>query len=262
MQSTKSNNCELSFQQRSLFQQGYQSYTPQELKQLQWGLRFTPLACSTITVVGLVYQLPYLLFAVAALGIWAFLAPAAHPMDLIYNHGVRRLIGAVKLPPNPFQRRLACLAAGVMNSAAAVLFLMSMPLAALVVGGVLLCLQAIVIFTHFCTLSWMYEGAMRLLGQWKQPIDPAEAKSLLAAGARLIDVRGPDEFGQDHIDGALNIPLEEIEKQASGLGDGPCLIYCQSGTRSHIATEKLRKLGLSSAHDIGAFSRAKAIIFA
>jgi hypothetical protein len=26
---------------------------------------------------------------------------------------------------------------------------------------VLLVLQAIVIFTHFCTLSWMYEGVMR-----------------------------------------------------------------------------------------------------
>jgi rhodanese-related sulfurtransferase len=262
MQSTKSTACELSFQQRSLFQQGYQSYTPAELKQLEWGLRFTPLACSTLTVVGLVYQLPYLLFAVATLGIWAFFAPAAHPMDLIYNHGVRRLFGAVKLPPNPFQRRLACFAAGIMNSTAAGLFLLELPTAARVVGGMLLCLQAIVIFTHFCTLSWMYEGLMRLLGRWQQPVDADTAQSLLAAGAQLIDVRGPDEFGRGHLEGAVNIPLEEIDKRAASLGDAPCLLYCQSGTRSHIAAEKLRQLGLSAAHDLGALLRAKDIVSA
>lgn len=37
----------MSFQQRSLFQQGYQRFTPAELKQLEWGLRFMPAACST-----------------------------------------------------------------------------------------------------------------------------------------------------------------------------------------------------------------------
>ena len=253
---------ELSFQQRSLFQQGYQSYTPRELRQMEWGLRFTPLACSTLTVVGLVYQLPYLLFAVSLLGMWAFVAPAAHPMDLIYNHGVRRLFGAVKLPPNPFQRRLACLAAGVMNSTAAVLFLLGLPVAALVVGGLLLGLQAIVISTHFCTLSWMYEGLMRLLGRWQQPIDESTAKSLLSAGAPLIDVRGPTEYARDHVEGAVNVPLEDIEGHAGSLRDGPCLIYCQSGARSQIAAEKLRQLGLTSAHDIGPLARARAIAVA
>ncbi|CAN0602708.1 unnamed protein product, partial [Ectocarpus sp. 12 AP-2014] len=136
---------ELSFQQRSLFQQGYQSYSAAELKQLDWGLRFTPSACSALTLVGLILELPWLLFAVSFLGIWAFFAPAAHPMDLIYNHGVRHLFGAVALPPNPLQRRLACLAAGVMNAGAAFLFLGGMPTAAWIVGGILLVLHVIVI---------------------------------------------------------------------------------------------------------------------
>ena len=33
-----------SAQERALFQQGY-DYSPQELKTLSWGLRFTPMLC-------------------------------------------------------------------------------------------------------------------------------------------------------------------------------------------------------------------------
>jgi len=77
-------------------------------------------------------------------------------MDLIYNHGIRHLFTAVKLPENPFQQRLACFAAGLMNAIAASLFLIQRPTAALLLGAVLLTLQAIVILTHFYTLSWMY----------------------------------------------------------------------------------------------------------
>jgi len=57
---------------------------------------------------------------VALLGIWAFIFPAGHPMDLIYNHLIAPMFGAVKLPKNPFQRRLAFFVAGLMNIAAAV----------------------------------------------------------------------------------------------------------------------------------------------
>ena len=65
----------MTFQQRSLFQQGYQRYDPQELKQLEWGLRFTPAACSLIAAYGLYTQQPAVLFAVAVLGFWAFFFP-------------------------------------------------------------------------------------------------------------------------------------------------------------------------------------------
>jgi len=75
-------NNEMSFQQRSLFQQGYQSYTTEELKQLEWGLRFTPSACTSLTILALIMQWPLLAFVVSGLGIWAFFFPAAHPMDL------------------------------------------------------------------------------------------------------------------------------------------------------------------------------------
>lgn len=250
---------ELSLQQKGLFQQGYQRFTTDELKQLEWGLRFTPLACSAITAYALYSQQPYLLFVVAVLGMWAFFFPAAHPMDLIYNHIIRRPFSAVALPPNPFQRRLACLAAGMMNTAAAVLFLLELPIAALVVGISLLVLQAVVITTHFCTLSWMYEGLMRVLGQWHVPVAEDHAKSLLNEGAKLVDVRSQNEFANDSIEGAINLPLEELDQHVSIFKDGKCLLFCNSGTRSHIALEKLKSIGLDEIYNLGDFNRAKMI---
>ncbi len=254
-----SKSCDLSFQQRSLFQQGFQRYSPEELRQLEWGLRFTPASCSLLALYGLVNQMPYLLFAVAALGMWAFFAPAAHPMDLLYNHVIRKPFHAVALPENPFQRRLACLSAGVMNVIAGIFFLLGLPVAAYVVGGSLMVLQAIVISTHFCTLSWMYEGLMRLMGRWQVPLDEAKAKQMLTAGARLVDVRSPNEFARESIPGALNLPLEELDQHLPTFRDGVNLLFCNSGTRSFIATEKLKMAGLENIHNLGAFGRAQAI---
>lgn len=250
----------MSFQQKGLFQQGYQEYSPGQLKQLEWGLRFTPFVCSALTAYGLFTAQPAVLFAVSLLGIWAFLAPAAHPMDLLYNHGIRHLAGAVALPENPFQRRLACLAAGVMNCAAAVLFLLELPSAALGVGLMLLALQAIVITTHLCVLSWMYEGIMRALGKWHAPLSLQEAEAHLVAGAKLVDVRSPNEFARGAVPGAINLPAEHIDQHLNALGQDCCLLYCQSGARSQIATQKLRASGLANVHNLGSKARAEALL--
>jgi len=252
--------CDLSFQQKNLFQQGFQSYTPKELKQIEWGLRFTPSACSLIALYGLITQNPAILFAVALLGMWAFFAPAGHPMDLIYNHAIRKLFNAVKLPPNPFQRRLACFSAGIMNTIAGFFFLAGMPVAAFVTGGMLLALQAIVIFTHFCTLSWMYEGVMRVFGKWNKPVEEDVARQLLKDGAIVVDVRGRDEFDAGHIKNVVNIPLDELEDNLSQIKACTVLFYCRSGARSQIARQKLQDLGLTEVYDLGEFNRAKSIV--
>ena len=249
-------NC-MTFQQRGLFQQGFQQFTPAELKQLEWGLRFTPLACSLIAAYGLFTQQPFILFGVSILGLWAFFFPASHPMDLIYNHLIAPLFDAVKLPENPFQRRLARLSAGIMNFAAAVLFLAGLPIAAFTVGITLLILQAIVITTHFCTLSWMYEGAMRLFGKWQLPLNEVKARSLMDQGAILVDVRSQNEFAAGSVDGAVNYPLEDLQNCTGDFQEGHFLLFCASGTRSHIASEKLKALGIHNIDNIGALSRVK-----
>lgn len=255
-----SKECNLSFQQRSLFQQGFQRFNSAELKQLEWGLRFTPATCSIIAAYGLYAQQPGILLLVALLGIWAFFFPAGHPMDLIYNNLIAPRFNAVKLPKNPFQRRLACFSAGLMNIAAALLFIFEMPTAAIIVGVSLLSLQAIVIFTHFCTLSWMYEGLMRALGKWHKPVDEFEARLMLKDGVTLVDVRSQNEFAKESIKGALNLPLEELDLHIDTFKNETCLLFCNSGTRSHIAAEKLKENGISEIYNLGNLNRAKGIV--
>ncbi|MEE2644984.1 MAG: rhodanese-like domain-containing protein, partial [Myxococcota bacterium] len=70
-------------------------------------------------------------------------------------------------------------------------------------------------------------------------------------GETLIDVRTPQEFKQNGLKGALNLPLSTLEaggppetlSSAAGL-----LIYCQSGQRSARAVELLRGVGVPLAH--------------
>jgi rhodanese-related sulfurtransferase len=125
------------------------------------------------------------------------------------------------------------------------------------VGGALLALQAIVIFTHFCTLSWMYEGLMRALGKWHAPVDLDKAKTLLQQGAQLVDVRSPNEYANESVDGAINLPLEELEHHVSTFKQSICIVFCNSGTRSHIAAQKLKSHGLENIFNLGPYHRAK-----
>ena len=60
----------------------------------------------------------------------------------------------------------------------------------------------------------------------------------LAGGARLIDVREPDEYAQAHIPGAVLIPLATVPDHIDEFrGDGPTYVVCRSGARSQRACE-------------------------
>ena len=57
---------------------------------------------------------------------------------------------------------------------------------------------------------------------------PAEVKRLLEQGVQLVDVLGADEFGHDHLPGAINIPLKQLDATAAARLDRnrPVLVYC------------------------------------
>jgi len=56
----------------------------------------------------------------------------------------------------------------------------------------------------------------------------SEVKQLLEQGAQLVDVLGADEFEHDHLPGAINIPLKQLDATtAAGLDrNRPVLVYC------------------------------------
>ena len=138
----------------ALAQQGY-DYTPEELHKLSWGLRFTPFVCMLGAAYGLTTGNPNIHFALAALCILPFWFPAWHPLDRIYNHLIRPIWNGTPLPPNPLQRRIACVIGGSINIGIGVSFLSGSAILAYILGFILVPLQIIVISTHFCVASWL-----------------------------------------------------------------------------------------------------------
>jgi rhodanese-related sulfurtransferase len=91
-------------------------------------------------------------------------------------------------------------------------------------------------------------------------ISGADAKALVQKGAVLVDVRTPDEFAAGHIDGALNIPVDQVEARAGELPkDKDIVLYCRSGARSARAKGLLEGAGFTAAkvHNLGGMSNWK-----
>jgi rhodanese-related sulfurtransferase len=61
-----------------------------------------------------------------------------------------------------------------------------------------------------------------------QVFSVSEVKRLLEQGAQLVDVLGADEFEQDHLPGAINIPLKQLDATTAARLDRnrPVLVYC------------------------------------
>jgi len=68
-------------------------------------------------------------------------------------------------------------------------------------------------------------------------VKPAEAQGLIQTGARLIDIRNRDEYAREHIPGAINVPLTEIEHFQAG--DCPVIFHCRSGARTEASAARL-----------------------
>lgn len=88
-------------------------------------------------------------------------------------------------------------------------------------------------------------------------VSGGDARTLVADGAMLIDVRSNGEFGGGHIEGAVNIPIQELARRMDELGDKDkkIVLYCQSGGRSAMAKRLLESNGFTGIHDMGGISR-------
>jgi CRP-like cAMP-binding protein/rhodanese-related sulfurtransferase len=72
-----------------------------------------------------------------------------------------------------------------------------------------------------------------------------EAKGQVDQGAIWIDVRTPTDFARGHLEGAINIPLNEAHRRSQSLDENTRYIcYCQTGRRSSAAAFILSQYGL------------------
>jgi rhodanese-related sulfurtransferase len=78
-------------------------------------------------------------------------------------------------------------------------------------------------------------------------------KSIKEKKGTLLDVRSLMEFEQNHIPGAINIPLDTISSHIKQISEmpKPIIIYCLSGGRSSIATGLLQQNGLKDIYNGG-----------
>jgi len=85
----------------------------------------------------------------------------------------------------------------------------------------------------------------------------AEAHQIVESGGRLVDVRTPDEFAAGHIEGAVNIPVQDLPARMDELDpkDEPIVVYCRSGARSGSAKRTLESAGYTKVFDLGPMSR-------
>ena len=75
-------------------------------------------------------------------------------------------------------------------------------------------------------------------------------------GAVLIDVRTTEEYKEGHIDGSINIPLDQIMTVNNIIKDRETSIFvhCLSGSRSGQAVSYLQQMGYKKAQNIGGIS--------
>ena len=82
-----------------------------------------------------------------------------------------------------------------------------------------------------------------------------DLENIIAGGALIIDVRTPEEYKEGHIEGSLNVPLNEIEKAMAWLQkDVPTVVVCASGTRSAAAKEILEANGYAKVYNGGSWN--------
>lgn len=94
----------------------------------------------------------------------------------------------------------------------------------------------------------MFASLKSMLGMGSAAVSPHDAVKRINAGARVIDVREPDEYAQGSIAHAVNVPLSQIDREGvaalarAGVAHdhGELLIICRSGARSGGACARLQ----------------------
>jgi phage shock protein E len=84
--------------------------------------------------------------------------------------------------------------------------------------------------------------------------DKNEVKDKIKNGALVVDVRSVGEFSGGHYNGALNIPVDEVQRRISEFGnnkDKEIILYCRSGGRAGSAKQMLESAGYKKVTNAG-----------
>ena len=89
-----------------------------------------------------------------------------------------------------------------------------------------------------------------MAGRFEQ-VRVSEVRSLVEAGAVIIDVREPNEFANGALKGAINIPLSQLRVSLHKIPqDEPVYVHCRSSQRSYNAVMTLNNSGYTNVKNI------------
>ncbi len=101
-------------------------------------------------------------------------------------------------------------------------------------------------------LIWRGEGALMTEGPTVPEVDVDGLQKMLAEGARLLDVREPDEVDEVRVPGGLRIPLQSLPERLDEISSpGSLYVICAVGGRSQAAAEFLRENGIDAVNVTG-----------
>ncbi len=84
-------------------------------------------------------------------------------------------------------------------------------------------------------------------------VDAPTAQALIDKGVPVLDVRRPDEFAAGHVEGAVNINLEDpafADEVAALDATSPWVVYCRTGRRSAVAAAQMESAGFTRLYDM------------
>jgi hypothetical protein len=122
--------------------------------QVNYPLRLAPAICMTWAAVGTALASPTILWVLTPFAVLGAILPG-HPFDVLYNYGLRYLVGKPALPRYGLRRRMACVFAAITVGAAAWAFQTGTPRLGYLLGALLVSLAFVQVSTGFCAPSFL-----------------------------------------------------------------------------------------------------------
>jgi hypothetical protein len=134
--------------------QGFCGLDDETYAQINYPLRLSPAICRVRAAVGTALASPTIRWALTPFAALGAILPG-HPFDVVYNYGLRHLLGMPELPRYGLRRRFACTLATIMLIAAASGFQAGMPTVGNIVGWSLVAAAFVNVSTGLCIPSFV-----------------------------------------------------------------------------------------------------------
>lgn len=129
--------------------QGFRNLTDDEIAGINYGLRVAPAICMVWGAIGTALASPLILLSLAPFALMGAVFPA-HPFDLFYRGWLQAKLHGRPLPPYPFPRRMACVSATLMLSAASTAMLLGRPGIGFAFGAIMSAAAGLNVLTGIC----------------------------------------------------------------------------------------------------------------